>query len=235
MEAKIIEKELKRLEARRETLASDVEAACRKLDAARAGLVAGQVKVADVTAAQGTHTTLVEAVTALDQTITETRARHSAALADEQRVADASRAGEIGEEKTRITGELQGILEMANRELTEAVAAYMQRASRFGELSREEDAIRQRLSGTDYRRGASQDLRLKPVLPYGEAVWTALRIEQTRIHNEHLNDIRRRDAARRRARELAARGDEPRAVPSVYSQTEAARTGFYVQPDTPEA
>ncbi len=150
-------------------------------------------------------------------------------------MADASRAGEIGEEKTRITGELQGILEMANRELTEAVAAYMQRASRFGELSREEDAIRQRLSGTDYRRGASQDLRLKPVLPYGEAVWTALRIEQNRIHNEHLNDIRRRDAERRQARELAARGDEPRAVPSVYSQTEAARTGFYVQPDTPEA
>ena len=60
-------------------------------------------------------------------------------------------------------------------------------------------------------------------------------MEDNRLHTERRNEITRRDAARRRARELAARGDEPRAVPSVYSQTEAARTGFYVQPDTPEA
>jgi hypothetical protein len=238
MEAKLIEKELKRLEERRAQLAGDADAARTDVDTARAGLITGAVKVNIVTSAQSKFTALTEALGALDQTITETRARHSAALADEQRVADASRAGEIGEEKTRITEELQGILEMANEALIEAVAAYTERTTRWVELTREMDGITERRTGFDPSRQRSSplsDLQLAPVLPFGAAIAVAIQMEDNRLHTERRNEITRRDAARRRARELAARGDEPRTVPSVYSQTEAARTGFYVQPDTPEA
>ncbi len=211
--AKNLAAEIKKLDERRATLAADVEKSRRALDVGRAGLVSGKVKVADVTAAQGTHTTLVEAVTALDQTITETRARHSAALADEQKAAAIARAEEIGTAKARLTGELQAIFECANEALIEAVAAYTERTTRWVELTREMDGITERRTGFDPSRQRSSplsDLQLAPVLPFGAAIAVAIQMEDNRSHTERRNEITRRDAARRRARELAARGEEAR-------------------------
>jgi hypothetical protein len=234
---KLIEKELKTLEARRETLASDVEAARGKLDAARAGLVAGKVKVAEVTATQSTHAALSETLPALDRTITATRARLDEARSAEQRAADVMRVRKIGEEKARLTGELQAIFERANEALIDVVAAHTARTTRWVELTREMDAITERRTGFDPSRQRSSplsDLQLAPVLPFGAAIAVAIQMEDNRLHTERRNDIRRRDAERRQAREQSARGDSSVAVESVYSQIEAARTGFYVQPNTRE-
>jgi hypothetical protein len=231
--AKNLAAEIKKLDERRATLADDVERARGELDAARAGLVAGKVKVAEVTATQSTHAALSETLPALDRTITATRARLDEARSAEQRAADVMRVRKIGEEKARLTGELQAIFERANEALIDVVAAHTARTTRWVELTREMDAITERRTGFDPSRQRSSplsDLQLAPVLPFGAAIAVAIQMEDNRLHTERRNDIRRRDAERRQARELAARGDEPRAVPSVYSQTEAARTGFYVQP-----
>ncbi len=69
MQAKLIEKELKRLEERRAQLAGDADAARTDVDTARAGLITGAVKVNIVTSAQSKFTALTEALGALDQTI----------------------------------------------------------------------------------------------------------------------------------------------------------------------
>jgi hypothetical protein len=199
--------ELNKLDGRRAQLAADVEKSRRALDAGRAALVSGKVKVADVTAAQGTHTTLVEAVTALDQTITETRARHSAALADEQKAADIARAEEIGTAKARITEELQGILEMANEALIEAVAGYTERTTRWVELTREMDAITERRTGFDPSRQRSSplsDLQRAPGEPYGPAVALALDIENRRRERQRSKEASGRATERELQRQRAA-------------------------------
>jgi ribosome-associated translation inhibitor RaiA len=213
MEAKLIERELKALEARRETLASEVEAARGKLDAARADLPGGQVKVAEVTATQSTYTALDEAVDALDTRIMDTRTRLAEARSEEQRAADVVRVREIGEEKARLTGELQAIFECANEALIDAVTAYTERTTRWVELTREMDGITERRTGFDpsrHRSSPLSDLQLAPVLPFGAAIAVAIQMEDNRSHTERRNEITRRDAARRRARELAARGEEAR-------------------------
>ena len=126
MEAKLIERELKTLEARRETLASDVEAARRKLDVARGALVSG-TDAGKVTAAQSTYTALDEAVDALDARIKDSRAQ----LAEAERVtelrAEAAR-GRAREEKRRVlTAEIHALFENVNAHLEGAVSAYFEK------------------------------------------------------------------------------------------------------------
>jgi small-conductance mechanosensitive channel len=205
--AKDLTAELKTLEARRETLASDVEAARTDVDTARAGLITGAVKVNIVTSAQSKFTALTEALGALDRTITATRARLDEARSVEQKAADIARAEEIGEEKTRITGELQGILETANEALIEAVAAYTERTTRWVELTRESDAITERRTGFDPSRQRSSplsDLQLAPVLPFDPAVALALNIESRRRERLRSKEASGRATERERQRQRAA-------------------------------
>jgi hypothetical protein len=205
--AKNLAAEKKKLDERRATLADDVERARRELDASRDGLVSGKSDVSQVTVAQSTFTALDEAVDALDARITDSRARLDEARSEEQRAADVVRVREIGEEKARLTGELQAIFECANEALIEAVAAYTERTTRWVELTREMDGITERRTGFDPSRQRSSplsDLQLAPVLPFDPAVALALNIENRRRERQRSKEASGRATERERQRQRAA-------------------------------
>jgi hypothetical protein len=207
MSSKKIEREIADLQKRREALAFDAATAQRDLEDARKGLVSGKAKAPQVASAQSTFTALSETLLALDQTITATRARLDEARSEEQRAADVVRVREIGEEKARLTGEVQAIFERANEALTEAVAAYTERTTRWVELTREMDAITERRTGFDPSRQRSSplsDLQLAPVLPFDPAVALALNIESRRRERQRSKEASGRATERERQRQRAA-------------------------------
>jgi predicted nucleic acid-binding Zn-ribbon protein len=173
---KLIERELKALEARRETLASDVEAARGKLDAARGALVSG-TDAGKVTAAQSTFNALSEAVDALDARITNSRAQ----LAEVERV-DGLRAevlrGRAREERRRVlTAELHALFESVNDHLEGAVSAYFSKVEEW------------RASGGE------GPFRPPAGAPYGLAVALALGIESRRRERLRSKERPRQRAA----------------------------------------
>ncbi len=186
MEAKLIEKELKTLEARRETLASDVEAACRKLDAARGALVSGTLDAGKVTAAQSTYTALSEATAALDARITATRTQ----LAEAERVAElraAAARGRAREERRRVlTAELHALFESASAYLEGAVSTYFEKVEEWR------------------REGGEGHFRPPAVEPYGPAVALALNIESRRRERQRSKEASDRATERERQRQRAA-------------------------------
>jgi predicted nucleic acid-binding Zn-ribbon protein len=160
--AKDLTAELKRLEARRETLASDVEAARGKLAAARGALVNGKLDAGKVTAAQSTYTALSEALAALDVHIKDSRAQ----LAEAERVAELraeAARGRAREERRRVlTAEIHALFENVNAHLEGAVSAYFEKVEEWR------------------REGGAGHFRMPAVEPYGPAVALALNIESRR-------------------------------------------------------
>jgi predicted nucleic acid-binding Zn-ribbon protein len=159
MEAKVIGKELKRLEARRATLAADVERARGELDASRDGLVSGKSDVSQVTVAQSTYSALSETLATLDARIMDTRAQ----LAEAERVAElraeAARGRARDERRRVLTAEIHALLKNANVYLEGVVSAYFSKVAEW------------RASG-----GAGH-FRPPAVEPYGPAVALALSIK----------------------------------------------------------
>jgi len=94
-ETKQIEKQVADLQARRESLASDVSEAGRALDDAREGLISGKAKAPQVTTAQSTHTALAEALAALDARIAGKREQLQSEREEEERRALAERRAEL--------------------------------------------------------------------------------------------------------------------------------------------
>jgi hypothetical protein len=183
---KLVEKELKTLEARRETLASDVEAARTDVDTARAGLITGAVKVNIVTSAQSKFTALTEALGALDQTITATRARLDEARSEEQLRAEAARGRACEDRRRVLTAELCALLKNANAHLAEAVSMYF---SKIEEWRRE---------------GGEGHFRPPAVGPYDSAFSLAINIEARRRERQLSKEASGRATERERQRQRAA-------------------------------
>jgi len=185
MEAKLIEKELKTLEARRATLADDVERARGELDASRDGLVSGKSDVSQVTVAQSTFTALDEAVDALDARLMDTRAQ----LAEAERVAELrARAarGRAREERRRVlTAELHALFESASAYLEGAVSTYFEKVEEWR------------------REGGEGHFRPPAVEPYGPAVALALSIENRRRERQRSKEASGRATERERQRRAA--------------------------------
>ena len=149
--AKDLTAELKTLEARRETLASDVEAA-------RGALVSGTPDAGKVTAAQSTYTALSEAVDALDARITNSRAQLAEAERGAELRAEAAR-GRAREDRRRVlTAEIHALLKNANVYLEGVVSAYFEKVAEW-----------RREGGGHFRPPAGE--------PYGPAVALALSIK----------------------------------------------------------
>jgi hypothetical protein len=200
--SKTIAVELKQLDTRRASLASDVESARAALDASREGLVSGNADAQQVTSAQSTFDALSEALIMLDARITKRRAEAEEATREAERTADLARASEIERERARLTDDIQSLYERGNQELAEIVSASMEKMKQFGELGREANAIHFNLYGTDRSPHRSdQGLRLRPVTPYGEAVDVALAIEARRLQRDRLKELSREQRERRLERE----------------------------------
>ncbi len=184
MEAKLIGKELKRLEERRAQLAGDADAARTDVDTARAGLITGAVKVNIVTSAQSKFTALTEALGALDQTITATRARLDEARSEEQLRAEAAR-GRAREERRRVlTAEIHALFESVNAHLEGAVSTYFAKVAEWR------------------REGGAGHFRPPAVEPYGPAVALALSIKSR--DRQRSKEASGRATERERQRQRAA-------------------------------
>jgi predicted KAP-like P-loop ATPase len=183
---KLIERELKTLEERRETLASDVEAARGKLDAARGALVSGTLDAGKVTAAQSTFTALSEAAGVLDARILDTRAQ----LAEAKRVAELraeAARGRAREERRRVlTAEIHALFESVNVHLEGAVSTYFEKVEEWR------------------REGGAGHFRPPAVEPYGPAVALALDIENRRRERQRSKEASGRATERERQRQRAA-------------------------------
>jgi hypothetical protein len=204
--SKDLSAEIEQLDARRATLAGDLEDARHTLDASREGLVRGSTDVAGVTAAQSTFNALHEALAGLDGRITQRRADLEAAERGEKRTADLARACSIEKERADLTRELQSLCEQGNQALSSIVSAYMKKANQFGALGSEAMAITNRLNGTDkgqVQYSTSKDLQLQPVEPYGHAVIVAISIEMERVRRDYLKALSREQTKKRQALELA--------------------------------
>ncbi len=184
--AKDLTAELKRLEARRETLASDVEAARGKLAAARGALVNGKLDAGKVTAAQSTYTALSEAVDALDARLMDSRAQ----LAEAERVAELraeAARGRAREERRRVlTAEIHALFESVNVHLEGAVSTYFEKVEEWR------------------REGGEGHFRPPAVEPYGPAVWLAVDIENRRRERQRSKAASGRATERERQRQRAA-------------------------------
>jgi predicted nucleic acid-binding Zn-ribbon protein len=199
--AKDLDFELKQLDARRASLASDVESARAALNASREELVSGNADASRVTGAQSTFDALSEALIMLDARITKRRAELEDATREEQKTADLARASEIEKERASLTADVQSLYERGNQELAEIVSASMQIMKQFAELGREADAIHLKLHGTDRSPHRSdQGLRLRAVT-YGEAVDVAIAIETRRLERDRLKALSREQTKRRLERE----------------------------------
>jgi chromosome segregation ATPase len=156
--AKDLTAELKTLEARRATLADDVERARRELDARRDGLVGAKSDVSQVTVAQSTFTALDEAVRELDARLIHQRAQ----LAEAERVAELraeAARGRAREDRRRVlTAEIHALFESANAYLEGVVSTY------FSKIA-------------EWRREGGGHFRPPAVEPYGPAVALALSIK----------------------------------------------------------
>jgi DNA repair exonuclease SbcCD ATPase subunit len=228
--AKDLETELKTLEARRAELSDDVKNAGAALEDARAGLISGRANAPQVTGAQSTHTALSEALTALDARVTEKQEQLQTARVEEQRAADTSRAAAIRDERARLAAEVAALAEQGNEALRHFADAYAERAQQWALLRAEADAISDRLHGPAARAGYVADALPIPLGDYGPALIHAANIERSRRAAEERQELFRHSAERRRQREQP-RGEEKATVPSVYSQTEPMRVGFYDQPE----
>ncbi len=184
--AKDLTAELKRLEARRETLASDVEAARGKLDAARGALVSGTLDAGKVTAAQSTYTALSEALAALDVHIKDSRAQ----LAEAERVAELraeAARGRAREERRRVlTAEIHALFENVSAYLEGALTAYLEKVEEWR------------------KAGGEGHFRTPAVEPYGLAVALALNIESRRRERQLSKEASGRATERERQRQRAA-------------------------------
>jgi predicted nucleic acid-binding Zn-ribbon protein len=182
--AKDLTAELKRLEARRATLADDVERARGELDAARGALVNGNA--GKVTAAQSTYTALSEAVDALDARILSSRAQ----LAEAERVAElraAAARGRAREDRRRVlTAEIHALFERTNAHLAGAVNMYFEKVEEWR------------------REGGVGHFRPPAVEPYGPAVALALDIENRRRERQRSKEASGRATERERQRPRAA-------------------------------
>jgi predicted nucleic acid-binding Zn-ribbon protein len=157
--AKDLTAELKTLEARRETLASDVEAARGELDASRDGLVSGKSDVSQVTVAQSTYSALSETLATLDARIMDTRAQLAEAERVDELRAEAAR-GRAREERRRVlTAEIHALLKNANGYLEGVVSTYFSKIAEWRSISGE----------GHFRPPAGE--------PYGPAVALALSIK----------------------------------------------------------
>ncbi len=156
--AKDLTAELKRLEARRATLADDVERARGELDARRDGLVGAKSDVSQVTVAQSTFTALDEALAALDARLIHQRAQ----LAEAERVAELraeAARGRAREDKRRVlTAEIHALFENVNAHLEGVVSTYFSKVA-------------------EWRREGGGHFRPPAVEPYGPAVALALSIK----------------------------------------------------------
>jgi chromosome segregation ATPase len=217
-ETKQIEKQLAELQARRESLASDVSEAGRALDDAREGLISGKAKAPQVTTAQSTYTALAEALAALDARILERGARLEEATREEQRAADIARLGQIKKERDSAMADFQAAIARGNAALIEVVEEMKKSISRWHALGAEARPLLARAEGlqkADFLRhpATTTEIRSEGVAPYGEAVGVAYQIEVRRIEREYLKEMSREQAGRRRALSLAL---------STHTQTEAA-------------
>ena len=146
-ETKQIEKQLAELQARRESLASDVSEAGRALDDAREGLISGKAKAPQVTTAQSTYTALAEALAALDARILERGARLEEATREEQRAADLARIGEIMKERDVAMGDFNAAIARGNAALSEVVEEMKESISRWHALGNEARPLLARAEG----------------------------------------------------------------------------------------
>jgi multidrug efflux pump subunit AcrA (membrane-fusion protein) len=203
-ETKQIEKQLAELQARRESLASDVSDAGRALDDAREGLISGKAKAPQVTTAQSTYTALAEALAALDARILERRARLEEATREEQRAADLARIGEIRRERDSAMGDFNAAIARGNVALSEVVEEMKESIARWQALGEEAAPLLARVWGlqkADLLRhpATTKEYRSEVVAPYGEAVGVAYQIEARRIEREYLKEMLREQSERRRA------------------------------------
>ena len=184
--AKDLTAELKTLEARRATLADDVERARGELDASRDGLVSGKSDVSQVTVAQSTYSALDEALAALDARITDSRAQ----LAEAERVAElraeAARGRARDERRRVLTAEIHALFESVNVHLEGAVSTYFAKVAEWR------------------REGGEGHFRPPAVEPYGPPVALALDIENRRRERQRSKAAAGRATERERQRQRAA-------------------------------
>jgi predicted nucleic acid-binding Zn-ribbon protein len=182
MSSKKIEREIADLQKRREALAFDAATAQRDLEDARKGLVAGKVKVAEVTATQSTYAALSETLLALDRTIKDTRAQ----LAEAERVAELraeAARGRAREDRRRVlTAEIHALLKNANVYLEGAVSTYFEKVEEW------------RASG------GVGPFRPPAVEPFGVAIALAVNIEDRRRSRQRSKAAAGRATERERQR-----------------------------------
>ncbi len=161
--AKDLTAELKTLEARRATLAADVEKSRRALDAGRAGLIGGKVKVTEVTATQSTFTALNEALSSVDAQLEELRAQLAQAHAAESEQAKAARIKELNATMSRTQSEYDALREEAGRALAGFAERVIELRTTYTNASREVGSLR----GGE-RAWTRHEMRCSP-MPHGYA------------------------------------------------------------------
>ncbi len=197
--------EIERMDARRATLADDLEHARAALDVSREGLLSGKANAAEVTKAQSAYSALSEALTVLDTRITERRAQLEEAIEEEQRTAAVARLSLIQQEREALNDELQSLYEKGNQALAGIVAEYIKKMQERGALAGEASTIRSRMGTTDSsqtRYSASEQFRPRPV-EFGEAIETAIRTEINRLERMRSKEMSRQRVERARERDAA--------------------------------
>jgi hypothetical protein len=191
--------ELATLEARRESLSTDTEAARLKLSEAREGLITGAAKVASVTAAQSTFTALAESLDELDERIAERRDVLDATRAAELKEANSLRHAELGQKRTELQKVYDATRETADAQLAEVAALMLDLRRRDAEARREMEAIYPSVA-TFTDRGL-QDRTLR----FGGAIAQAVQIVTNEADRERIKSASRQATARREQQEREQR------------------------------
>jgi DNA repair exonuclease SbcCD ATPase subunit len=175
MNSKQISTELEQLEARRESLAAERDAARLKLSEAREGLITGAAKVASVTAAQSTFTALAESLDELDERIAERRTELDAALADEEKRAVAARDAELKATCERLQSEHDADAVELDAVINAFTARVLARSREFNQAMRERFSFlpAHQRANTIVERSWSKSLQY-PTLQFGEAIHAAI-------------------------------------------------------------
>ncbi len=109
-----IQKEIAKLQKRREALDGEADTALRALETARQGLVSGSNDVAQVTTAQLTHMTLDEALASVDAQLTALRQELAGAQAVEDREAKMRAMVDLAAASTKAYADYEAIRAEAN-------------------------------------------------------------------------------------------------------------------------
>jgi hypothetical protein len=203
-----ISTELEQLEARRESLAADTEAARVKLDAAREQLVSSATGAKQVTQAQAEYSALDEALKSLDERIETKRTKRDATRAAELKEANRLRHAELGQTRRALQSEYDEAAAAADAQLAEVAERLLDLRRRDAEARTAMETIYPSAAAFTDRGLIDRPLRFGVALAQAVGVISSER-DRTRIKaSSHAATERREQQERERQRERQRRTAE---------------------------